>query len=401
MTNAPAAIYASRVLKLPLLTADGETIGRVEDLVVGPPVRGAGPSLYGLVAHVGHRQIFVSASRVHHFDVSGAVLSSSAIDLRPFQLRRGELLVTGLLDRHVGGEVVVDVSLLQRPLPSCSFEFEQVVLGRRGPLGRTRQRRSVSWQAVPELFDVGEAASELAKLRSLHPSETARALQELSRPQQEELVEALEDEDLADVLEELPEPDQAAILSGLEMARAARVLEEMEPDDAADLLSELPADQRRLLLGAMDPEEADPLRRLLLYEGHTAGGLMTPEPIILPPEATVAEALARLRSEEITAAVAACVFVTQPPTQPPTGTYLGAPTFQRLLREPPSMRLGEIIEGTPAAVDPSLPEVAVAERLAAYNLLSLPVCDQAGRLLGAVTVDDVLDRTLPAGWRTH
>jgi Mg/Co/Ni transporter MgtE len=175
----------------------------------------------------------------------------------------------------------------------------------------------------------------------------------------------------------------------------------MEPDDAADLLSELSLDQRRTLLSAMDPEEADPLRRLLLYEGHTAGGLMTPEPIILPPEATVAEALARLRSEEITAAVAACVFVTQPPTQPPTGPYLGAPSFQRLLREPPSTRLGEIVEGTPEPIEPSLPEVAVAERLAAYNLLSIPVCDPSGRLLGAVTVDDVLDRTLPAGWRSH
>ena len=81
--------------------------------------------------------------------------------------------------------------------------------------------------------------------------------------------------------------------------------------------------------------------------------------------------------------------------------YVGAVTIQGLLREPPSTRLGLLVDGTPAAVDPSLPEIQVAERLAAYNLLSLPVCDDAGRLLGAVTVDDVLDRTLPAGWRSH
>jgi CBS domain-containing protein len=395
-----ASIYASRVVKLPLLTADGDTIGRLEDLVIGPPVRGA-PSLLGLVAQVGHRRIFVSAARIRQFDVSGATLSSAAIDLRPFQQRTGELLVSELLDRPFGREVVMDLALRQRPVPSCAYEIAEVVLVRKGPLGRTRTRRNVSWQEMSELFDVGPAAAELVKLRSLHPAETARALRDLSDPQREELVEAMEDEDLADVLEELPEPDQAAILGRMEMARAVRVLEEMEPDDAADLLSELPLDQRRTLLSAMDPEEADPLRRLLLYEGHTAGGLMTPEPIILPPEATVAEALARLRSEEITAAVAACVFVTQPPTQPPTGPYLGAPSFQRLLREPPSTRLGEIVEGTPEPIEPSLPEVAVAERLAAYNLLSIPVCDPSGRLLGAVTVDDVLDRTLPAGWRSH
>ena len=91
----------------------------------------------------------------------------------------------------------------------------------------------------------------------------------------------------------------------------------------------------------------------------------------------------------------------QPPTQPPTGPYLGALSFQGLLREPPSTKLGTLVDGTPASVDPTMPEVQVAERLAAYNLLSLPVCDTADRLLGAVTVDDVLDRTLPAGWRSH
>jgi Mg/Co/Ni transporter MgtE len=179
------------------------------------------------------------------------------------------------------------------------------------------------------------------------------------------------------------------------------VLEEMEPDDAADLLSELNADDQSRFLEAMDPEEAGPLRRLLIYEGHSAGGLMTPEPLVLLPEATVAEALARMRAEEVPAAVASCVFVTQPPTQPPTGVYLGALSFQKLLREPPSTRLADLVDGRPEAVHPSMPEIEVAERLAAYNLLSLPVCDESGFLLGAVTVDDVLDRTLPVGWRTH
>jgi Mg/Co/Ni transporter MgtE len=187
----------------------------------------------------------------------------------------------------------------------------------------------------------------------------------------------------------------------MEPERAARVLEEMEPDDAADLLSELDAEHQAALLEAMDPEEADPLRRLLLYEGHSAGGLMTPEPLVLLPEATVAEALARIRAEEVPAAVASCVFVTQPPTQPPTGIYLGALSFQRLLREPPSTRLADLVDGQPEAVPPDMPEIEVAERLAAYNLLAVPVCDESGFLLGAVTVDDVLDRTLPVGWRTH
>jgi len=394
-------IYASRVLKLPLVTPDGDAIGRVDDLVIGPPTGEAAPILLGLVAQVGRRRIFVSAPRVKHFETSGVVLTSTALDLHPFKARTGELLLTSLLDRPLRGEKVLDLSMRPRTSLYGRFGIAEVMLGRRRALGFSARMRRVPWEEVEELFDVGEAAAELVKLRSLHPSETARAMQDLSDDQREELVDAMQDEDLADVLEELPEEDQAEILVAMEPERAARVLEEMEPDDAADLLSELNAEDQSRLLEAMDPEEADPLRRLLIYEGHTAGGLMTPEPVILLPESTVAEALARIRAEEVPAAVASCVFVTQPPTQPPTGVYLGTLSFQRLLREPPSTRLADLVDGHPDAVAPDLPEIQVAERLAAYNLLALPVCDASGFLLGAVTVDDVLDRTLPVGWRTH
>jgi len=394
-------IYASRVLKLPLVTPDGDTIGRVDDLVIGPPTGETAPVLLGLVAQVGRRRIFVTGARVKHFETSGVVLNSTALDLHPFKARTGELLLTDLLDRPLHGEKVLDLSMRPRTSLYGRFGIAEVMLGRRRALGFSARMRRVPWEEVNELFDVGEAAAELVKLRSLHPSETARHMQDLTDEARDELVEAMQDEDLADVMEELPEEDQAEILSAMEPERAARVLEEMEPDDAADLLSELNAADQSRFLEAMDPEEAGPLRRLLIYEGHTAGGLMTPEPLVLLPEATVAEALARIRAEEVPAAVASCVFVTQPPTQPPTGIYLGALSFQRLLREPPSTRLADLVDGDPEAVHPSMPEIEVAERLAAYNLLSLPVCDESGFLLGAVTVDDVLDRTLPVGWRTH
>ena len=394
-------IYASRVLKLPLVTPDGDAIGRVDDLVIGPPTGETAPILLGLVAQLGRRRIFISASRVKHFETSGVVLASAALDLHPFKPRTGELILTSLLDRPLRGEKVLDLSMRPRVSLYGRFGIAEVMLGRRRALGFSARMRRVPWEEVEELFDVGEAAAELVKLRSLHPSETARALQDLSDDRRDELVEAMQDEDLANVMEELPEEDQAEILSAMEPERAARVLEEMEPDDAADLLSELDAADQSRFLEAMDPEEADPLRRLLIYEGHSAGGLMTPEPLVLLPEATVAEALARIRAEEVPAAVASCVFVTQPPTQPPTGIYLGALSFQRLLREPPSTRLADLVDGLPEAVAPSLSEIEVAERLAAYNLLAVPVCDESGFLLGAVTVDDVLDRTLPVGWRTH
>jgi Mg/Co/Ni transporter MgtE len=174
----------------------------------------------------------------------------------------------------------------------------------------------------------------------------------------------------------------------------------MEPDDAADLLGELPEAEQSRLLEAMEPEEADPLRRLLVYAEDTAGGLMTPEPVIVTPDTPVATVLARLRDPALAPALAAQVFVTRRPTATPTGRLLGVVGFQRLLREAPGLEVGRCVEeGWDYSIDPRRPTIDVAEKLAQYDLLALPVCDEDGRLLGAVTVDDVLDRTLPPGWR--
>jgi len=222
---------------------------------------------------------------------------------------------------------------------------------------------------------------------------------ELNPKRQIELVRALDDERLADVLEELPEAEQVRILEQVGTERAADVLEEMSPDDAADLIAELPPERAEQLLGLMDPDEAGPVRRLLGYSEHTAGGLMTSEPVILPPDATVADALAAIRHPELTPALAGAVFVCRPPLETPTGRLLGVAHIQRLLREMPSELVSAVVDNdlTPLAPDRSL--LDVASYLAAYNLLSAPVVDDAGRLVGAVTVDDVLDHLLPPGWR--
>jgi Mg/Co/Ni transporter MgtE len=125
---------------------------------------------------------------------------------------------------------------------------------------------------------------------------------------------------------------------------------------------------------------------------------MTPEIVILGPTATVADALAQIRDPDWLVSIAAQVFIVNAPFKPPTGTYLGVVHFQRLLREPPSMELSRCLEREPTIL-PSISEREVAERLASYNMLAVGVCDEAGHLLGAITVDDVLDRTLPTGWR--
>jgi Mg/Co/Ni transporter MgtE len=215
-----------------------------------------------------------------------------------------------------------------------------------------------------------------------------------------QLAAALDDEELADLLEELPEEDQVRLLDSLEIDRSADVVEEMQPDDAADLLAELPDEQRERLLRAMRSVQADDLRRLLRYNPATAGGLMTSQPLVFTADTPVAEVLARVRDKAQPATLAAQVYVCEPPAETPTGRYLGSVGFQRLLRRAPSAPIGECVEAR-TFVRPELPEKELAARLAAYNMIGVAVCDTDGRLVGAVTVDDVLDRLLPADWRAE
>ncbi|MDD9205292.1 CBS domain-containing protein, partial [Georgenia sp. 10Sc9-8] len=204
---------------------------------------------------------------------------------------------------------------------------------------------------------------------------------------------------LADVLAELGEEDRVAVVAGLDVERAADVLDQMQPDDAADLVSELPSTTAAALLERMEPEEAADVRRLLAYDQLTAGGMMTTEPLILPPEATVAQALAHARRPGVTPALAAVVFVVRPPLETPTGRLLGAVHLQRALREPPHQLLGSMLDRDIEAVRPVDGIGTVTRLLATYNLTALPVVDEENRLLGAVSVDDVLDHLLPDDWR--
>jgi CBS domain-containing protein len=396
-------IYAFRVMRLSLLDAGGAPIGRLDDIVITPGHAGAPPRVLGFVATSQRRRIFVNAARIGALDSEGARLRSWDVDLNPFKPRRGEVLIgRDLIDSKIGDETVSDVAL--RPAGDGRqtwWEISKVRLARRSAIRRRPSYRLLDFDEVPNLFGGGaggEMAAEVARLRDMHPSDVAAVVRSLPLSNRKQLAEAMDDERLADLLEELPEAEQLRMIEGLDLDRLINVLEEMEYDDLADLLAEMPGEQRTKILEAMDDEDADVMRRLLAYEEGTAGALMTPEIIIFGPTATVAEALAELRDPDWLVSIAAQVFVVQPPYKPPTGTYLGVVHFQRLLREPPSMELGRCIEQEPT-IAPDMSERDVAERLASYNMLAVGVCDEAGHLLGAITVDDVLDRTLPTGWR--
>jgi len=391
-------VYVTRLTRLPLIGADGADIGRIVDVVID--LGGRPPRVNGFVAAVGRRRVFVGAGRVGEIASEGVRLRRGSVNLRQFELRPGERLVMGeLVGRRVREERVVDIGITPAPEP-FAWEVATLALGSRGLPGRRREPEVMDWSEAGELFaDERPIDRQAAALGGLHPAEMAGAIRRLPLSRRRVLAEALEDDRLADLLEELSEDEQVRIVEGLDSERLARVLDEMEADDAADLLGEFPASQQAELLGAMDPEEAEPVRRLLVYKPDTAGGLMTPEPVILDPHATVAEALARVRDPDLPVPLASQVFVCQPPLETPTGRYQGVVGIQRLLREAPSKPVGRCLdeEWDPIAADATDREVA--ERLAAYDVVALPVTDAANRLVGAVTIDDVLDRMLPADWR--
>ncbi len=396
-------IYAFRVMRLPLLDAGGAEIGKIEDIVVVPGRTGQAPRVTGFVASSQRRRIFVNAARIAELDADGVRLRSWDLDLNPFKPRPGETLIgKEVIDQHVGGgERVSDIGLVEKTDGRTTrWEVAKVRLASRNKLRRRPSYRLVEWSEVGRLFAANTAMeAEAARLRDMHPSDVAHIVRTMPLAQRRQLAGSMDDERLADVLEELPETEQLRLIEGLDLDRLIGVLEEMEYDDLADLLGEMPRQQRTAILAAMDEDDAEVVTRLLSYEESTAGGMMTPEIVILGPGATVAEALAEIRDPDWTPSIASQVFVTQAPFKPPTGKHLGVVFMQRLLREPPSMELRHCIAADVPKVAPDTIDRAVFEEFASYDMLAIAVVDEAGRLLGAVSVDDVVDRMLGAGWR--
>ena len=403
-------VFVARLAGTVVFDPLGDQVGRVRDVVVLVRLTGAARAV-GLVVEVpGRRRIFLPMTRVTAID-PGQVITTGLLNMRRFEQRSAETLVVGeLLDRAVemadgSGAVLIEDVAIERQR-NGDWQITKFFVRRHRPGGGLMRRRGetllVDAGEVTGLTDTAHvqgAALLLAQYSDLKPADLADVLHDLGAARRLEVASALDDERLADVLEELPEDDQVAILQGLDLNRAADVLEVMQPDDAADLLGELPDDQQAELLELMEPGEARDVRRLLAYEDDTAGGLMTTEPVILGPETPIAAALAHVRRQDLNPALASAVFVTRPPLETPTGRFIGVVHLQRMLREPPHEAIGAIVDTDIEPVTTDAPLLHVTRELATYNLLVLPVVDSARRLLGAVSVDDVLDHLLPEDWR--
>ena len=407
----PQTLYLSQVLGRPIRDAEGDRVATIKDVIVRlgedehPPVT-------GFVARYERRNFFLPRWRMVEFSGRGARLNSDILDLRPFKRRENEvLLARDVLDKQlidVDGKRVVRVNDVQ--LVEAAGEFRvtgadvslQGLWRRLAPKGFVNTGRAVE---VIDWADVGYLATDAAtvqlksssdKLSRLHPVEIARLAEVLSYHHGSDIVESLNDEIAAETLEEMSAEDQARIISDMDEERAADILEWMSPDEAADVLGDLPEEKAEDLLKRMETDEQADVVVLLPYEDDTAGGLMTTEFVRLPRNLTVGEALARLREMAETPNMIYYLYVVR---EEGSRKLCGVIALRSLILADQNAPLEDVMrdEFQTAQVDDSAREVA--EKIAEYNLLALPVVNETGDILGIITVDDAMEMLLPKGWR--
>jgi CBS domain-containing protein len=404
-------LYLSQVLGRPIRDLEGERVATVKDIIVR---LGADdhPPVTGLVARYRRRDFFLPRWRIADLNQHGVRLNSDILDLRPFGRREGEvLLARDVLDKQlidVDGKRVVRVNDVQIIEAAGDWRVTGADVSLQGLWRRLAPSGFVGTKSPVEVLDwadVGYLATDAAtvqlksssdKLARLHPVEIARLAEALSYHHGSEVVESLDDETAAETLEEMPADRQARILGDMDQERAADILEWMSPDEAADVLGDLPEEKAEELLGLMEDQEQADVAELLPYEDDTAGGLMTTEFVTLPRELTVAEALARLREMAETPNMIYYLYVTEAEN---SWRLVGVIALRSLILADPSAPLAEVMRTEFQTAAPQEPAREVAQRIAEYNLLALPVVDDAGDILGIITVDDAMELLLPKDWR--
>ena len=401
-------VFLARLAGTAVFDPNGDQLGKVRDAVATLRSNSQPPRILGFIVEVPPRKrIFIPITRVTSID-NGHVIITGLLNMRRFEPRTNEISVLSeMLDRSVTlietNEKVTVEDVGMELSKTGDWFIEKVHVMRRGiGLRRRGASSTLTWGEISG-FTINETnqgvSNLLGTLSNLRAADLASVLHDLTIKRRVEVARALDDERLADVLEEMNEASRVELLAELEGERAADVLEEMDPDDAADLLREVGQEKAQALLALMEPEDAEGVQRLMHYEDYSAGGMMTTEPIVLTADSTVAEALSRVRLSEVAPGLASQVFVCRQPLETPTGRLMGVVYIQRLLREPPATLLGSILDSdiAPLSAETTLSEVS--SYLASYNLLAVPIVDANERLLGAVTVDDVLDHLLPENWR--
>jgi CBS domain-containing protein len=394
------------ILHRPLVDRAGGRLGRVDD-VIARFAEGGYPPVTGLVGRIAGRKLFIPRDRIAAMRPGSVQLAGEDLNLARFERRQGEVLLgDDVLGRRLiavdAGRLVVahDIELRYENSRWVVAGVDTRPRGLRGRFlgGRVENQGFVDWAAV-EPF-VGHVPTSrllmpLRRLRRLHPAQIADLVEAASHDEGEEIISAVHgDPELeADVFEELNTEHQVEFLRDKSDAEAAAVLAEMGPDDAADLVTELDQPRRAPILSLLPPSQQAKVRALLSYGQSSAGGLMSPDFVSVAPDATVSDALAAVRAADVLPQVVADVFLLD------DGHLAGSVPLIELLRADGVMQISQLVEHSNASVsvDDDFPEVA--RRMADFNLTVVAVLDDDNRVIGVITVDDVLEAMLPNSWR--
>ena len=407
---APRVLHLGLVVGGGLLDPAGAKLGRVDDLIVRlgedeyPPVT-------GLLATVAGRQVFVPADAIEEVEHGRVRLRAPRLDLQPFERRPQEVLLKkDLLDRqliNVDGARLVRANEIELARLDGWYRVVGVDIGVRGLLRRVVPRSLAESVGTNEFLDWASVEPFTGhvptvrlrvphpKLARLHPAQLADLVEQASHHEGEEILGAVgDDPELeADVFEELNPSHQKEFTEDRSDGDVAEVLARMESDDAADLVRELPEERRDEVVRLLPLVQRRRVRALLGYDPATAGGLMSPEFVCVFTQATPAEALERIRSTHISAEALAWIYVMNASKR-----LAGSIALVDLLRADPSARLGDVAD-VPQTVRPDADLEEVARLMTDFDLTVVPVVDDEQRLIGVVTVDDVLELVLPRGWR--
>jgi CBS domain-containing protein len=407
-----ARLWLTEIAGSRLVDRTGERLGTVADLIVRLTDSGY-PPVTGLLGRLAGRKLFIPRARIAEMAPGRVQLSGEVLDLTRFERRQGEVLLKeDVLDRRmisVETGRVINANDIELAMTRGTWRIVGVDAGRRSMLRRLlprgvrprphETRAFVDWTNVQPFVahvPTSRLLMPLRRLRRLHPAQIADIVEQVSHDEGEEIITAVHgDPELeADVFEELNVEHQVEFLRQRSDEEAASVLAEMAADDAADLITELDQDRRLHILSLLPPSHQAKVRALLSYNPDSAGGLMTPDFIAVGEDATVTEALETVRKATTSEQQSADVYVTAN-----DGRLVGAVSLVELVRTDGATVIKTLLHRGPTAVNVGDDFPEVARLMADFNLVVAPVVDDQGRLVGIISVDDVLETMLPESWR--
>jgi len=405
-------LHLSSLVGSPLLDSSGKRLGRVEDVIARLDVGDRLPPVTGLLARIAGRDMFVPADRIAHLEPAAARTSTTKLNLAQFERRPGEVMLRAdVLGRsliNVNTARLVRANEVELACESGAWRVAGIEAGagarmRRLLPRRFRAQRSEHEQFVPwsetEPFVGHVPTSRLhlgRRLARLHPAQIADLVEAASHQEGEEIMQAVgQDKELeADVFEELDDEHQIEFLRERSDEQVAAVLSRMASDDAADLLLEIDQDRRIPILNLLPAADQRKVRGLLGFNPSTAGGVMNPDFVSVSDHATVTDAMAAVRASEIPSSQTQSVYAVDA-----AGRLAGAVHLADLIRAAPTQGVLALIDAGAPVVSAEADVPEIARLMTDYNLLSMPVVDAEGRIIGVLSVDDVLELTLPADWR--